>query len=267
MKDSLFPQVLALLVDAARDLVMPRFRQLKHGDVEEKSPGELVTVVDREVEALLSPALRKLLPGSRVVGEEACALQPALLDALDQGDVWLVDPLDGTGNFIAGSPDFASMVALLQQGEIVGAWMYLPVSGTLYAAELGGGAWRDGARIAVIERATNGPSKGIVRTRFLPLDLKSQVLERAKLLRDMQPGTNCAAVDYPRMVTGESDFALYWRTLPWDHAPGALFLREAGGHVARLDGSPYRPHEQRNGLLAASNEAMWHASRELLGLS
>ena len=74
--------------------------------INEKTPGDLVTIADHEAEARLTEALAGLIPGSRVVGEEAVSVDPGLLDGLDQGCVWLVDPLDGTGNFVAGSPHF-----------------------------------------------------------------------------------------------------------------------------------------------------------------
>jgi len=259
------PEVEALLARAARELVVPRFRQLKQADVEEKSPGEVVTIVDREVEALLAPALRALLPGSRVVGEEACALQPDLLCGLDVGDVWLVDPLDGTGNFIAGRPEIAIMVALLREGETVAAWMLRPMDGTMYMAQRGAGAWRQGRRVQVQRQVGAAALRGIVKTRFLPAPLKSSVVERCAALRELQSGANCTAVDYPDIVAGRSDFALYWRTLPWDHAPGVLFLQEAGGHVARLDGSPYRPADPGEGLLAAADHAVWTSACTALG--
>src|SRR5687768_3745093 len=109
--------VFEILQSAADTAILPRFRKLAAGEVVEKAKDEVVTIADREAELLIEPQLSKLLPGSRVVGEEACAAEPHLLERLDDGDVWLVDPLDGTANFVAGRPVFASMVALLRDGE------------------------------------------------------------------------------------------------------------------------------------------------------
>lgn len=266
MDSSLFDEVPALLAQAAGELIAPRFRGLHAGDIEEKAPGELVTIVDREVEARLSPALAALLRGSRVVGEEACATQPSLIAGLDAGHVWLLDPLDGTGNFIAGRPEVAILLALLKGGETIASWMLDPLDGTLRTAQRGGGAWCDGERVTAKATPGNRKLRGIVKTRFLPPGVKERVVARCAALDDQQPGTNCTAADYPAITRGESDFALYWRTLPWDHAPGVLFLQEAGGHAARLDGSPFRPHEKRAGLLAASDRETWTRTRDVLGL-
>lgn len=260
-------EVPVLLAQAAAELIAPRFRGLHAGEIEEKAPGELVTVVDREVEARLSPALASLLRGSRVVGEEACATQPSLISALDYGHVWLLDPLDGTGNFVSGRPEVAILLALLKDGETLASWMLDPLDGTLHTAQKGAGAWCDGERVRVNAVDPSRRMRGIVKTRFLPPGIKERVVARCAALEDQQPGTNCTAADYPSIAGGESDFALYWRTLPWDHAPGVLFLTEAGGHASRLDGSPFRAHEKRPGLLAAADRETWGRTHDLLGLA
>jgi fructose-1,6-bisphosphatase/inositol monophosphatase family enzyme len=256
----------SLLRDAAERLIVPRFRGLQDGEVSEKSPGELVTVVDREVEARLTPALRALLPGSRVVGEEACAEEPGLLEQLDEGDVWLVDPLDGTANFVAGHPNIAILVALLRQGETIGGWMLDPLSRVLHHAERGAGAWRGDTPVRCNRSVDTGALRGVVKTRFLPPDLKARVMPRTASLAELQAGTNCTGCDYPAIAEGRTDFALFWRTLPWDHAAGVLFLTEAGGHAARLDGSAYRAGDSRTGLLVATGEPAWQAGQRTLGL-
>jgi fructose-1,6-bisphosphatase/inositol monophosphatase family enzyme len=257
-----FRGVAAILRSAATRLIVPRWQCLRSGDVDEKSPGEWVTIVDREVEEEVTTALLRLLPNSVVVGEERCAEMPGLLDCIEHGPVWLVDPLDGTGNFIAGCGPISLMVALLEDGIPIGAWMLDPLTGTLHHAYQGGGAWRDDQPVT-IETQPSHLGRGIVKTRFLPADLRAHVAAAGAAL-EIQPGTNCAGADYPAIARAESDFAIYWRVLPWDHAPGALFAMEAGGCVARLDGRAYRPGEQMAGLLVARTPALWRQARALL---
>lgn len=108
-------EVATLIHEVAVSAVLPRWRALADGDVEEKSPGEVVTSVDRAAEALLTERLLAILPDALVIGEEATAADPSLLDAVEEAPLlWLVDPLDGTQNFVNGSADFAVMVALVQ---------------------------------------------------------------------------------------------------------------------------------------------------------
>lgn len=264
MSGGLIASVAELLREAAARAILPRFRALADGDVEEKTPGELVTIADREAETLIARGLSLLRPDARIVGEEACAANPSILDRLDEGSVWLIDPLDGTGNFVAGETPFAVMVALLVSGETVAAWMLDPVTDRLAAAESGGGAYMDEARIRTSD-GSPGPShlRGMVG-RFMPSDVRDAVMARAAGLSDLSPTTRCAGADYPIVATGERNFALFWRTLPWDHAAGALFLGEAGGKVARPDGSAYRPGSTGSGLLVAQNEDVWRDAHAAL---
>ena len=77
----------------------------------------------------------------------------------------------------------------------------------------------------------------------------------------MTGGHHCAGYEYPAVATDEQQFAMFWRILPWDHVPGALILREAGGVVRHLDGAEYRPTDSERGLLVAANEDIWHTVR------
>jgi len=77
-------------------------------------------------------------------------------------------------------------------------------------------------------------------------------------------GSGCAGIEYPALVAGIWSSIFFWRTWPWDHVPGCLLVTEAGGHVARLDGSAYSPGDGRRGLLVASHEGEWSRVRALL---
>jgi fructose-1,6-bisphosphatase/inositol monophosphatase family enzyme len=256
----------ALLREAAEAAILPRFRRLAAGDVDEKAPGEWVTAADREAERLLSAGLTALLPGAVVVGEEAAAAAPGLLARLeDAGPVWLVDPLDGTANFVAGRGSFAVMVALLRGGAPVAAWMLDPLTGICATAEAGGGAFLSGARLrASADCPPPAALRGAVLTRFLPPALRAAVARRAPALGAVLPGSGCAGREYPAVVGGAQHFVLYWRTLPWDHAPGVLFAHEAGAAARRLDGRAYRAADGRPGLLVAQNDAVWRRVRATL---
>jgi fructose-1,6-bisphosphatase/inositol monophosphatase family enzyme len=258
-----------LLREAADATVLPVFGR-REAAAEEKAPGEWVTVADRAAESFLAPRLSALIAGSVVVGEEMVSADASLLGHLaSDGDVWLLDPLDGTANFAAGSGPFAIMAALVRHGETVAAWILDPLSGQLASAQGGAGSWLAGRRIKT--SAVTAPTaalNGAVLRRFLPQALAGHVANAAPRFAELSSGTGSAGADYPAIVTGARDFTLYWRTLPWDHAPGVLFLCEAGGTAARLDGSPYRPAEHaRPGLLVARNTATWHqAFSELIPL-
>lgn len=242
---------------------MPRFQNLVANDIVEKSPGEIVTVADREAEELISRGLNLMGPDARVIGEEACSLSPALMDGLGKGVVWIVDPIDGTANFAAGKSPFGLMVALVDDGEVEAAWLFDPVNDRMCHAARGGGAFINGQCVQVRAAARVRPLAALA-TQFMPDEVRDRVRNHAATALDLVPIPRCAAEHYPRICLGENDIGLFQRTLPWDHAAGALFLTEAGGRVSRWDGSAYRIDDGKTGLLAATTDALWeHAAATL----
>jgi fructose-1,6-bisphosphatase/inositol monophosphatase family enzyme len=254
--DALNEAVAAMMRHAAETIILPRHRALAAHEVGEKAPGEVVTIADRESEAWLTVALSGLLPEARVIGEEACETAPELLDGIERGLVWLVDPLDGTANFAAGSEHFAVMVALVADGETQAGWILHPLTGRMHYARLGGGAFIDGERIRARTTGVEG-LVGSLSTRFVNEQAKVRVERVRARLGQALPGLMCAGAEYPRCIDGTQDFAMYWRSLPWDHAPGALFVTEAGGKVGWIDGGPYRVGDTRPGMMATASPAIW----------
>ncbi len=265
---SMIERVAQLMRRTAAQAILPRFRALHASEIEEKSPGEHVTAADRGAEALLTAGLLALLPGSAVLGEEAASAQPDTVQLLSgQADLWIVDPLDGTSNFVEGKPIFSVMVALMRHGETVASWMLDPLTDTLAVAKKDGGAWLGGQRITTPRAVPEDRElRGAVLTRFLPPELRLSIEARSQNVSGILPGLRCAGHEYPDVATGAQHFVLFWRTEPWDHVPGALFITEAGGHVARLDGTPYVPLDGGKGLLVAQNRETWQSvARCLLG--
>jgi fructose-1,6-bisphosphatase/inositol monophosphatase family enzyme len=254
-----------ILREAAEVAILPRFRALADGEVMRKSAGEVVTVADREAEAYITPRLRALVDAP-VVGEEAAADDPGLLAALrDAPAAWVVDPVDGTANFVAGLPEYAVMAALVRKRRTVAAWILLPAQDSIYVAEDGSGAWRNGVRV-LREPASHRTAqlRGVAHTRYLDPRLRARVHAAASLFGDLGPGSSCAGIDYAQLVEGEVDFVLSWRTLPWDHAPGALILTEAGGVARRPNGTDYQPGDDLLGLINAADDRCWQVVRALL---
>lgn len=252
--------------DASATAIEPRWNQLRDGDVRSKSAGELVTVADEEAERFLAARLREIAPGIPVVGEEACSVDPGLLRSLEGESAWLVDPVDGTSNFIDGGTDWSVMVALIVRGEVRFSWIWRAPADRMYVAELGSGAECNGR---VLRRAPAGATddsdlRGAVFTRFFDEERSRTIAANSVRFGSVVEGS-CAGFDYPALVEGGRDFLLFWRSLPWDHAPGTLLVQESGGYARKLDGSAYRPAVESFGLLSAADEDAWHRARGLLG--
>jgi fructose-1,6-bisphosphatase/inositol monophosphatase family enzyme len=258
--------VLRLLQDVAEEVVNPRFRSLSSGEIHEKGPGDLVTEADREAEKLIISALRAAYPGAMILGEETYAGRPELMGEFWAADhAFTVDPVDGTKNFVNGSPDHAVMVGEVKGGEAVRGWIWQPQHETAYVAERGAGAWRNGERVL---RPATPP-----RSRWRGVTSRRAWLGRA-LADDLPPleltWVSCG-IDYPHLVEGDADYVVYGRANPWDHVPGGLILTEAGGFLGTRPGSAYRPtddHEPDGSapqmLVAAADRATYDAIMPLL---
>lgn len=249
-------QVETLMRRVAADIVMPRYQNLTAADIAQKAADDLVTIADKESEIALSDGLARILPEAAVLGEEAVAADPALMDGLGDRLSWIIDPIDGTGNFAAGRPPFGIMVALADRGEALAGWILDPLTGRMCQATQNAGAFIDGNAVTARVSGAAIPVAGISLLYVDPAQ-RDRLKDRAAGHFDMVDIPRCAAEQYPRLVLGVNDIALFERTLPWDHAAGALFLNEAGGRVARTDGTPYRIGDTRKGMLGAASPAMW----------
>ena len=256
-------QVSAIMHAVAHDVVRPRFGMLNASDIAEKSPGELVTCVDREAETRLQESLAALGLDARIIGEEATANNPRLLDDLARGQVWLIDPLDGTANFASGHPPCGMMVALLADGVVQEGWILDPLSGRECHARRGHGATCDGRPVHASGTGLL-PPQAALGTQFLSARRRAGVHAAAERALAVTPIPRCAAESYARLVLGQDDIALFQRILPWDHAAGVLFLEEAGGHATHWDSSPFRIGGPGVGVLAAANQSLWQIAADAL---
>lgn len=227
---------------AAATEIMPRFRQLAAHEIDEKSgPHDLVTDADRRAEEYLTEVLAKLLPGSVVVGEEAVHANPATYDAIQgEAPVWIVDPVDGTRQFVHGDPGFCTLVALAQGGVLRASWTYAPARDQLALAVRGRGALLDGAPLRSgsptpgrdLEVATSHPD-------YTTDDQKRALLG---LWTDGVSPRACgsAGLEYLAVARGELDATAFSWEAAWDHAAGLLLVEEAGGAHLTLTGEPFR---------------------------
>jgi fructose-1,6-bisphosphatase/inositol monophosphatase family enzyme len=269
MQSELLNRLDAVLREVAQREIAPRFQRLAPGDVIGKpsvdDPSDLVTAADRAAEAELTLRLPELVPGSSVVGEEAVSADPGVLERMrGTSPVWIVDPLDGTRNFAAGHGPFGTMVALVERGELLASGIYFTEGDRMFLAERGLGAYYNGRRIAPRAPSADVLS-GTLYVRYMPEELAGPLGARAASHRAV-PGVICAAHEYTQVATGQKDYVHYYRLLPWDHAPGALIVREAGGVARHPDGRDYDIFDKRESTLLSPDEPTWQRARaELFG--
>lgn len=271
ISDALTDAVHMLMRETSESAILPHYQRLSNAQIMEKGPNDVVTVADHQSEQRLSDGLSQLIPEAKIVGEEGVHQDPEHLKKLSQL-CWIIDPLDGTMNFAEGKPPFGVLIALCDGGEAIAGWIYDCLTQRFCWTLKGVGAFADGERVRA---KTTGNTPPVAANSLIYL----ADAERAAIEQHVAPHyqladiPRCAAEQYPRLALGQNDVALFKRTLPWDHAAGALWLNEAGGKAARPDGSPYRVDEtDRVALIGASNARIWadfakrlEASSALLG--
>lgn len=223
-------------------------------------------MADLETERALNRALAALMPGSIMVGEEAVSENPALLAALRGEEAcWLIDPIDGTINYAHGVPLFATMVALVVRGEVVGGWIYDPVHDVMAMAEKGSGASLGGEKAVIGAPPALNRLSGCLHLSGYDRELAATAARNFNAVGPLLV-LHCAGLEYQLMLKDRLHYAVYLRTNPWDHAPGQLILAEAGGYTARLDGSPYDINVTNHAwpLLAAVGDGAWKDLRSSL---
>jgi myo-inositol-1(or 4)-monophosphatase len=226
-----------VMVNAARRTGRSLRRDL--GEIENlqvslKGPANFVSAADRRAEEILYQELTKARPGYGFIGEEGGTREGA-----DKTNTWIVDPLDGTTNFLHGIPHFAISIALQREGVLVAGVIYNPANDELYVAERGKGAFRNDQRLRVAGRRQLHEcvlACGLPHIGRGDLDLArrelTETMGRVAGLRRF----GAAALDLAFVAAGRLDG--YWeRNLsPWDLAAGILMVREAGGLVSGIAG-------------------------------
>ncbi|KES08743.1 inositol monophosphatase [Streptomyces toyocaensis] len=252
---------------AAAQEIMPRWRRLAEHEVDRKTgPHDLVTDADRNAELYLTEVLAALLPGSVVVGEEAVHADPASYGAIqDEAPVWIVDPVDGTRQFVHGDAGFCTLVALVLRGVVYASWTYAPVHDELATAVRGHGAHLGGERL----RAGSPEPGRDLRVATSHPDYTTDEQKRALLglrTKGVAPRPcGSAGLEYLAVARGTSDATAFSWEAAWDHAAGLLLVEEAGGaHLTRAG----RPFDIRGGntlpFTAARDEATAHRVVALL---
>lgn len=234
----------------AEEEILPRYLRVAR---QRKEDGSLFTEADIAVQEALKRELQKIRPVPLIGEEMTAAVQHSLWEA---EEVWCVDPIDGTSNFVNGIPYFAVSVALMQNGRSVSGAVYNPVSKEMFTAVKGGGAYLDGERLPL----RSGP--GTVRGSMAAVDFKRLQKNLASRLALSPPYSSqrnfgACSLEWCYTAAGRIDLYLHGGQKLWDYAAGALILEESGGEICCMEcddfwGSPPWTRSAiaaRNGIL------------------
>jgi myo-inositol-1(or 4)-monophosphatase len=210
------------------------WRGLPGGSVSEKKKNDFVTRADEESEEAIVAKIRETHPEDGFLGEEG-----GRRGSGGEERTWIIDPLDGTTNFIAGFPFWCVSVGVRERGEIVAGVVWDPLRQELYSAERGAGAFRNGERLQVTGRA--GLEGAFLSTGF-PFRSKDRLDIYLALFRDLFQHARAirragsAALDLANVAAGVFDGFFEFRLSIWDIAAGSLLVEEAGGRITDFDG-------------------------------
>jgi myo-inositol-1(or 4)-monophosphatase len=254
--------LLNVMIKAARQAARTLkrdFGEVEHLQVSLKGPANFVTAADRRAEEILREELERARPGYGFLGEEG-----GRREGSDRTHTWIVDPLDGTSNFLHGIPHFAISIALEREGTIVAGLVYNPVNDELFTAERGKGAFLNDQRLRVAARRRLADAMVACG---LPHYGHGDIALAQKELAVVQPAVaglrrfGSATLDLAWVAAGRLD--AYWeRDLsPWDLAAGVILVREAGGFATDLDGGQAILTQ---GQVVAGNETLHRDLQRLL---
>jgi myo-inositol-1(or 4)-monophosphatase len=250
--------LMTIMMNAARKAgrsLARDFGEVEHLQVSVKGPANFVSAADHRAETILFEELSKARHGYCFLMEER-----GLVEGPDKSHTWIIDPLDGTTNFLHGIPMFAISVALEREGELVAGLVYNPATGDMYTAERGKGAFlNDSRRLRVAGRPDL--STAVITTGISHCGKPGQeknLQEIHAVMRDAAGirRTGVASIDCAWVAQGRFDG--YWERhiQPWDIAAGVVLLREAGGFVSDTQG---RQNMLKAGEIVCGNEAI-HAA-------
>ncbi len=229
---------LEVAIDAARRgaaVLLTYWEQLGKDDADLKSRHDWVSRADRESEAAIIAAIRESRPDDTCLGEESGLTRPGSSDDRK----WIIDPLDGTSNYLQHFPFWSISIGLQKGNEIVAGVVYEPLRDIVFSAELGGGAFRDDKRLSVSSQ--QGVEGAFLATGFpfraqqfvsMYCDIFEDVIRVAKGVRR----AGSAALDLAYTAAGVFDGFFELHLSPWDVAAGSLLVREAGGVVSDFSG-------------------------------
>src|ERR1700741_4036135 len=218
---------------AARDLKRD-FGEVEHLQTSRKGPGDFVSAADLKAERILHQELQKARPGYGFLMEESGTVAGS-----DPEHRWLIDPLDGTTNFLHGIPHFAISIGLERDGEIVAGVIYEPIRDEMYWAEKGAGAYVNDHRLRVSARRQLG--EAVIGT-GMPFGDRADPQAYMATLAAVMGATSgvrrmgSAALDLAYVAAGRYEGFWEFALSPWDIAAGLLLIREAGGYVSDIAG-------------------------------
>ena len=261
--------VMNLLINVNKSIILHYYKNLKSEDISTKSSNDdFVSIADKKSEKLISDQLIGFLGVNDILGEETAFLIKNYDKYLHNSLLWVVDPIDGTKNYINGKEEFCSMISLVRSMIPIATFIYYPLKNTFVYAFKNFGAY-------IVDTNTNTSSKLLIKpskimkligsggTKGIPENYRQSILNNLKT-NTKRLFIGSAGIETIMLAKNDIQFIFHGRVTPWDHSPMDLIIKEAGGCVYMAINKSEFDIKSKGSILAASNLQIWDNIRDLI---
>ena len=261
--------IMNLLINVNKDIILPYRKNLKSEDISTKtSNDDFVSIADKKTEEIITKHLRGFFNVSDILGEETAFLDKQYDKYLDKPILWVVDPIDGTKNYINGKEYFCSMISLVSYKLPIATFIYCPLKNIFVYAFKNYGAFIVDTINNTSTRLSIKPSNllkiiGSGGTKGIPEIYRQSILDNLKTSTE-RLFIGSAGIETIMLAKNEIQFIFHGRVTPWDHSPMDLITKEAGGCVYMAINKSKFNIKSKGSILAASNFEIWNNIRDII---
>ncbi len=269
LRTQIVEYIMYLLINVNKDIILPYHKNLKSEDISTKtSNDDLVSIADKKSEDIITKQLKGFLDVNDILGEESAFLDKQYDKYLDKSILWVVDPIDGTKNYINGKENFCSMISLVSNKLPIATFIYYPLKNIFVYAFKNYGAFILDTNNKISTRLSIKSSNllkiiGSGGTKGIPEIYRQSILGNLKTNTE-RLFVGSAGIETIMLANNEIQFIFHGRVTPWDHSPMDLITKEAGGSIYMATNKGEFNIKSKGSILAASNIEIWNNIRDLI---
>jgi fructose-1,6-bisphosphatase/inositol monophosphatase family enzyme len=268
-RNEIIKYIMNLLINVNNNIILPYHKNLKSEDISTKtSNDDFVSIADKKSEDFITKQLKGFLDVSDILGEETAFLDKQYHKYLDKPILWVVDPIDGTKNYINGKENFCSMISLVSHKLPIATFIYWPLKNIFVYAFKNYGAF-------IVDTINNTLTKLSIKPYNLLKIIGSggtkgiPEIYRQSILNNLKTSTErlfigSAGIETIMLAKNEIQFIFHGRVTPWDHSPMNLITKEAGGCIYMAINKAKFNIKSKGSILAASNFQIWNNIRDII---
>ena len=268
-RDDILEYITSILIDVNDQIVLYYFNKLSPNDINTKtSTDDFVSIADKNSEIFITTKLYNFLGITKIIGEESAFIdKKKYLNLLNEPLLWVIDPIDGTKNYINGNKNFCSMISLVKHSFPIASFIYKPLDRELIYAFKGIGAYKldlDTRVLSKLKIEINKHSEiiGSGGTKGIPEVFRKSILNNLRT-NTKRLFIGSAGIETTMLANNKIQFIFHGRVTPWDHSPFNLIIKEAGGCVYMSRSKVEFNIKSKGPILAAASNNIWNHIREI----